>query len=285
MRGEFIAVWPETWRDIWLPLSDQSIGDDEASAPADLFGELFREFAKALREPLTPGQLADIVDDPARSRAAFEASSSKQIVGESALVGFLEDAFYALQELEESAADALTNRYFNLLGAFIEKFSLRYDLRRPCSLCPTLPGVFSTLVRDVRRLADADPHLNSLMRDFDSAVRDLKQDNSDGRIKTCIQKQVNLLEAIGRTHPSVSGTTLGAIAEQLDTWPHERVKLAMKELYRFASDYPGIRHGGTPGNALRAVSMRDMVAVSILFFGFSPYLTDQLDAGLVYGGS
>jgi hypothetical protein len=25
--------------------------------------------------------------------------------------------------------------------------------------------------------------------------------------------------------------------------------------------------------------------VSILFFGFSPYLTDQLDAGLVYGGS
>lgn len=22
MRGEFIGVWPETWREIWLPLID-----------------------------------------------------------------------------------------------------------------------------------------------------------------------------------------------------------------------------------------------------------------------
>ncbi|MCK5241780.1 hypothetical protein KAR34_04940 [bacterium] len=48
----------------------------------------------------------------------------------------------------------------------------------------------------------------------------------------------------------------------------------MKNLYSFACDYPGIRHGGRPKNAIRTIEMRDMVAVSILLAGFSPYLSD-----------
>ncbi len=58
----------------------------------------------------------------------------------------------------------------------------------------------------------------------------------------------------------------------------------MKNLYGFASDYPGIRHGGTPANAIRTIEMRDMVALSILLVGFTPYLTDQLNADEVYRG-
>jgi len=36
MGGEFIAVWPETWREIW-----DSLASHEA-APNDLFCELYR---------------------------------------------------------------------------------------------------------------------------------------------------------------------------------------------------------------------------------------------------
>jgi len=140
-------------------------------------------------------------------------------------------------------------------------------------------------MRNLRALASADPHLAALMRDFEDAIRDLRQDCSDGRIKTCIQKQVNLLEAIGRTYPGVTRRTLGAICDQVGTWPHEKLKIAMKELYGFASDYPGIRHGGTPASALRAVDMRDMVAMSILLVGFTPYLSNGLDPDLVYRGA
>ena len=122
------------------------------------------------------------------------------------------------------------------------------------------------------------------MKDFENSVRDLRIDCSDGRIKTCIQKQVNLLEAIGRTHPGVTQTTLGAICDQLVTWPHQRIRDAMKNLYGFASDYPGIRHGGTPANALRAIDMRDFVATCILLAGFTPYLANRLDADIVYRG-
>lgn len=275
MRGEFIGVWSETWREIWLPLIDHE------GVPEDIFCELYRELARALKDKPSVEALADIIDNPVQSREAFEKTSANDFVGERALVAFLEAAHAALDEL---AGDELSNRYFNLLAGFIEKFSLRYDLRRPCTLCPTLPGVFASLVRDLRVLTGQDAHLDALMKEFENAVRDLRHDCSDGRIKTSIQKQVNLLEAIGRTTSGVTGTTLGAICNQVGTWPHDKLKEAMKDLYGFASDYPGIRHGGTPANALRTMDMRDMVAMSILLAGFTPYLSSALDADVVYRG-
>lgn len=281
MRGEFIGVWSETWREIWQPLIDEPFGENGEGIPEDIFCELYRELAKALKTPPSVEALADIIDNPLQSREAFEHTRAEDIAGECALVAFFEGTHEALEDL---GGDELSNRYFNLLAAFIDKFSLRYDLRQPCILCPTLPGIFASLVRDLRVLASADPHLDTLMKDFENAVRDLRQDCSDGRIKTCIQKQVNLLEAIGRMHPGVTGTTLGAICDQVGTWPHEKLKAAMKDLYGFASDYPGIRHGRTPANALRAVDMRDMVAMSILLAGFTPYLSNGIDPELVYRG-
>jgi len=39
-----------------------------------------------------------------------------------------------------------------------------------------------------------------------------------------------------------------------------------------------------PVNTARTIEMRDMVAMSILLAGFTPYLTDQLNADTVYRG-
>jgi hypothetical protein len=282
MRGEFIGVWSETWREIWQPLIEQPLEEDGEGVPEDVFCELYRELARALKTPLSDETLAYIINDPAQSRKAFEETTAADFAGERALVGFFESAYDALDEL---GGDELSNPYFNLLERFIGKFSLRYDLRRPCTLCPTLPGMFASLVRDLRALTSQDPHLDALMKEFEDAVRDLRHGCSDGRIKTCIQKQVNLVEAIGRSFPGVTETTLGKICDKVGTWPHEKLKAAMKDLYGFASDYPGIRHGGTPANALRPVEMRDMVAMSILLAGFTPYLSERLDAEKVYRGA
>ena len=260
MRGEFIGVWSETWGEIWLPLIEQE------DVPADFFCELYRALAPALKTQPSIEALADIIDDPMQSREAFEGTGADDLAGERALVAFLESAHSALDEL---AGDELSNRYFNFLANFIDKFNLRYDLRRPCTLCPTLPGVFASLVRDLRVVSAQDAHLDALMKEFEDAVRDLRQDCSDGRIKTCIQKQVNLLEAIGRMTPGVTESELGGICNQVTTWPHSAIKAALKNLYGFASDYPGIRHGGNPSGALRAIEMRDMVAFSTLPAGLT----------------
>jgi len=281
VRGEFIGVWSETWREIWLPLIEVSTAEDDDGLPEDFFCDLFRALSPALSPCPSAQALADIIVDPVASREAFVATTASDFTGEPALVHFFEAAYDSMEEL---GGDELTNRYFVLLLEFIEKFSLRYDLRRPCVLCPTLPGVFASLVRDLRVLTLQDAHLNTLMRDFEDAVRDLRYDASDRRIKTCIQKQMNLLEAIGRCAPGVTGITLGKICNQVDTWPHEKLKESMKNLYWFASDYPGIRHGGSPTSALRTVDMRDMVAVSILLTGFVPYLENRLSADAIFGG-
>jgi hypothetical protein len=368
MRGEFLGVWKETYREIWTPL----LAHEEV--PDDVYSQLYRELAASLPYPsghyalrlvlsdamllreafetvavlaaveierktvteafeasgvqdsedinerrmtsavtlgaligdleragmlldqalgaiaTNPVKLAEarerardrVLNDTNRSKEAFESVQSSDFGGERSIVAFLEGAFSVLNDL---AGDPLSNRYFHLLTEFIDKFSLRYDLRCPCILCPTLPGVFASLVRDLRVLTGQDAHLDALMKAFENAVRDLRYDCSDGRIMTCIQKQVNLLEAIGRTTPGVTEAELGGICNQVKTWPHGAIKAALRNLYGFASDYPGIRHGGNPAGALRAVDMRDMVAMSILLAGFTPYLAAQLNADAVYRGA
>ena len=282
MRGELIGVWAETWREIWLPLIDQPLAEDDESLPEDIFCELYRALAPALSPRPSVENLADIIDSPVQSREAFEATSANDLVDEPALAGFFEAAHDALEEL---GGDQLTNRYFNLLSDFIDKFNLRYDLRRPCVLCPTLPGLFASLVSDLRTLARQELHLDQLLREYEDAVRDLRFGCTDGRIKTCIGKQFMLLEAIGALDPGVTKNTLGDMCEQLNSWPHATIKEALKKLYGFASDYPGIRHGSRAKGVLRAIEMRDMVAMSILLTGFTPYLERRLSADAIYGGS
>lgn len=365
MRGEFIGVWEETYREIWTPLFQQegvpndiysalyrelysAIGDQHGDAAfllqlndAILLHEAFNralmitgiEFEReqvdqaykdsgatdlrdaharraaivaalhnligdsanttqvldqalhelasnpAKRAEAKERALDDTLNDTEKSRRAFEDVRSSMLVGERAVVAFLEAIF---EVLEEYGGDNLSNPYFNLLSEFITKFSLRYDLRRPCTLCPTLPGMFASLVYDLRALSGSDAHLDELMRDFESTIRDLRLDCSDRRIKTCIQKQVNLLEAIGKRHPGITKDELGGICGQLTTWPHKGIKSALGSLYGFASDYPGIRHAGTPANAVRSIEMRDLVAMTVLLAGFIPYLSDEITADIVY---
>ena len=84
MRGEFIGVWFETWREIWLPLIDHE------GVPEDIFCELYRELAPALKNPPSVEALADIIDNPVQSREAFEKTGANDFAGERALVAFLE---------------------------------------------------------------------------------------------------------------------------------------------------------------------------------------------------
>ena len=113
MRGELLGVWSETWREIWQPLIDHQ------DVPEDIFCELYRELAKALKSPPSVEELADIIDNPLQSRQAFEQTRSEHLAGERELVAFVEAVHEALEELGD---DKLTDRYFHLLTIFIGKF-------------------------------------------------------------------------------------------------------------------------------------------------------------------
>ena len=271
MRGDFISVWSETWRSIWLPLAESE------TAPPDMFCELYRELANAFCEQPTVEALADVIDDHEQSWRAFESSGAAEFSGEKSLVRFFEVAFEVLEDLQ---GDELANAYFVLLSNFIEKYNLGYALRRPCALSPTLPGMFADLSSALKRLASTDAHLAALYRAHEEALRDLRFGATDERIKTCISKQVNLMEAIASTADEVTKLTLGDMCDQLQSWPHATIRESLKKLYGFASNYPGIRHAGNPAGCIRNIETRDLAALSILLMGYSPYLASGLETNL-----
>jgi hypothetical protein len=265
------------WQHLWAPLARKA----DALGHADMFYELLLELNNCLVMERSAQVLALAGGDPGEARRQFRQIRAAELKSELATVGFLEACFETLEEL---GGDVLANHYYSLLDRFLVRFGSRYDLRRPCRLCPTLQGMFSSLVDELKKASSRDSHLDSLMIDYERAIRNLRDDASPGQIKTCIQKQVNLLEAIGAACPGVTETELGSICNQLATWPHSSVKASIRNLYGFASNYPGIRHAGNPASALRDIEMRDLVAMSILLAGFTPYLSDQLDADVVYRG-
>ena len=251
-------------------------------------------------ERLFAQTLSDLADDPKRraeararaqdaivnsafkSRRAFEQVRSSAFIGEISLVRFLESAFEILDDI---GGNSLSNRYFNLLSEFIDKFSLRYDLRRPCTLCPTLSGMFTGLLRELDTLSATDQNTSRRLRDFKEAIRDLRLGPTEGRISNCVMKQVMLLETVAAASGGARGSDLAALCRALEHWPHPAVRQSLLNLYGFASDFPGVRHG-TPSTGMeRDIDMRDMVAMSILLAGFTPYLTHGLNPDVVYRGA
>ena len=311
MHGELYPVWSELIREVWIPLNELE------GAPEDLFAELYREFANppvAPTEPKPAADAFDIVGNLARAedlaaeeaykealvvfdakRAAYDEAIAgtgspdllhrllqETVSTELASIAVLEKIRSLIEALE---VESLHNAYFVLMERFISKYSLRYDLRRPFSLQPTLSGIFGSLLKDLRVVALEDAHLLGLLNDFDDSLRDLKAGTSAGRIKTCLQKQFNLAEALGQKCPGVTANTLGDICGQLNVWPHVTVREALRKLYGFRSAYPGLGHAGNPVGVLREVEMRDLVAVSVLLAGFVPYLSHQVNSDLVYRGA
>lgn len=271
MRGEFVPVWSETWDAIWCPLTD------EDNVPSDVYCELYRELSNAFAEVPSIEDLANVIDDPVQSRQAFLETRDAHFASEKALVRFFEATYDVLEEFEGSA---LANRYFDLLTVFIEKYSLGYSLRRPCRLSPTLQGIFADVSSALKNLSETNSHIAELYTAHEEAVKDLRFGATEERIKTCINRQFMLLEAVASTTDRVSTSTLGAICDQVQSWPHSAVKESLKKLYGFASDYPGIRHGGSPASKLRSMDARDMAALSIVLTGYTAYLTSSLHVKL-----
>jgi hypothetical protein len=310
MNGELLDIWLQTWTDIWSKLKKTR------NAPDDLYIELIRQLVPAPIEPEAPaappaaafdadGELIDpeylrIRDTYHQSHAEFDQrrmarenalsgddtqayfkNALSEVATEEDAVAFLEKAYGALETFDQEAE--LKAKFRELVLDFLSKFSLRYELRDEFSLNPTIAGVFVKMLAEVRRLTAGDDHINELLAEFDDAFADLKIARTPARMKTCLQKQYNLLEAIGATYPGVEAETLGAMCDQLD-WPHATIKDVGKKLYGFGSNYPGLRHGGRRRAALRPLDMKDFVSISLMLAAFTPYVIAELEPDRCYTG-
>ena len=240
------------------------------------------DYLVAVRRQEHARDLETALNDPVAGRSMFHDITPSDFLNEKAAVEFLEGSHRVLKEV---GGRRLADRYFVLLGAFMRDFNLRYDLARPCVLYPSLPGMFGSLVADMGELAGQDAEVSELLVDFQEAFRDLRIGATPGRIKTCLQKEVMLLEGLASMSTSVKGKTLGEMCDEVSEWPHPAVPESLKKLYGFASDRSGIRHGKSSKRSRRplpSIQMRDLVALSVLLAGFAPYLCSGLDSTAVY---
>lgn len=316
MIGELLPIWQETWREIWVPLSRHR------DVPTDLWTSLFNVLVKPPAPPFPPVIPEEFDEDGHPSRAEdieaqvdYEVALAKYVSGRTRYEEIVSGASHVLPafraalpsmaatESEARSAlerayevidgyeiEALRNRYFNLVDQFIRRFNLRYDLRRPFTFHPTPTGVYAKLFAEIVSRCQEDAALANLLRDYREAFQDLTLGATSGRINTCLQKQVNLLEGLTSLTPGVAAASLGKMCNDITTWPSTAVSEAAKGMYGFASDHTGLRHGtikkakeGRTSTVHRDMELRDLIAVSAFFTGMSAYLSDRIDPATVYG--
>jgi tetratricopeptide (TPR) repeat protein len=311
MRGDLKSAWPYVWSDIWVRLYETK------GAPVELFAELYATLMPKPRVPASPAEPDEfdengVATDPAylealaTYEAALEAYRLEKIVYSEALTAEPEqariwlreglphtlktetDAVRALEKafqcIDDIGGDDLSNRYVTLVESFLKKYSIRYDFRRPFSLHPNLPGIFSAIWSEVRVLCLTDAQLERSVQEFDDAFRDLKLGANAGRLKTCFIKQFNLLEAITARNPAVTQNVLSGMISEVHTWPHATVKQAAEKIYAFRGAYPNMGHG-TGGGATREIELLDLVSVSVMLVGLLPYLSHEIDPQIVFEGA
>lgn len=175
----------------------------------------------------------------------------------------------------ETGHPELPRIYQDLVKTFLESRNLWYELSEPFQIKPHLSGVFSALISDIMAGMQAEPELNQAVLEFEHAFGALARSHSEPDIKTCIQKSAMLVEALASVYPNAQGSSLGELCESINCWPHATLKEAMKKLYGFCSDYPGIRHNVRRRGQLRPLEMRDSVIIPLLLLTASGYFASN----------
>ncbi|KAB2969330.1 MAG: hypothetical protein F9K18_01475 [Thermoanaerobaculia bacterium] len=277
MSGSLRHAWEYLAAEMWEPLADYSA--TSGAAPPDLFSDLYATADEFLSPRPTGTALGEARNDADRARQRFLALKGTDFASESAMVHFLEAADAVIADYEISGFEDL---YRCLLRDALRKFNLRYRLDEPFILRFLLPGSFTNLYAELHRLNVANGHLAGLLNDFEKAFDRYARTQDPTDLKTCIAKASNYAEGLASATRGTAGT-LGALCDQLTDWPHDKVREALKSLYKFCSDYPGIRHAGDPAGVRRDLATRDVTLASLLLVSFSGYLSPNVDEQVVLG--
>jgi hypothetical protein len=283
MSGRFLDVWQFVWPEIWLELEQSDIwtqlAESSGYSPDDLYMDVYVEFAKALKKAPQPDVYDATANDPVLARAALETATVTALRCETATVRFFENAFEAISE---AGSGVLEDEYRQLVSRFISSRNLRYELIEPFELRSHVVGVFAALLADITAATSQHPQIEQAFRDFAHSFRSLQRSHLEADMKTCIQKAGMVVEALASVRPDARGNNFGALCNSVRCWPNPLVREAVKKLYEFSSDFPGIRHNIVRRNAPRPLEIRDSIIVPLLlltaagYFGPSANILDAL---------
>lgn len=273
MSGSLRNHWEYTTEEIWEPLSAYD------NAPTDLFNDLYEAAEVFLALPTPEPLFEEIQNDANNAHAAFCALNGSDFRDETAIVEFLEAAYEVIVNYEVPGY----SEFFKMqLREFVGKYNLRYRLDDLFKLRFLLPGSFTNLYSELQRVNSTNCHLSSLLQDFEHAFDRYARSQDAADLKTCIAKASNYAEGLASTTHGTPGT-LGALCNHIGYWPHDKIKESLQNLYKFCSDYPGIRHAGSPNGMRRDLSSKDSTLICLLLLGFTGYLSPLVDERSVLG--
>jgi hypothetical protein len=273
MIGSIRNHWEYAGLEIWEPLAAHD------KAPDSLFNDLYDVADDFLSLRTSDDIFEEIRNDPEMARNAFLALNGADFTDEKSLVEFLEAAY---KSIDDYGVSGYAEYLKLLLRNFIRKYNLRYRLDDPFVLRFLLPGSFINLYTELHRLNTSNTHLSGLLADFEYAFDRYARTQDMPDLKTCIAKASNYAEGLASATNGQPGT-LGALCNQIGDWPHDKVKEALQSIYKFCSDYPGIRHAGNPKGTRRDLCTKDSTLICLLILGFAGYLSPNVDERFVLG--
>ena len=269
MIGSLVEHWKYTWADVWIVL------ERSRRAPPDLFVDLYRTAIEPPQDEIAKKRFDLVVNDPAQARNAFEQIRSSDFGDDRAIVEFLESAFTTIREF---GVPRFENLYRYLVREFTAKYNLTYRIDDPFRVRLVLPGVFASFYDDLVRANRTDPHLRTLMNNFERAFGSYAKSKESHELNSCIHNAFIYAEGLAGKNTGKGGT-LGKLCDSLKCWPHNTVRDSLKTLYGFRNDYPGLGHGANQKGKLRDLEPRDAIVVCLLLLSFSGYLSGDVSIG------
>jgi hypothetical protein len=271
MNGSLQESWDYLAEEIWQPLAEFSSSED--TSPPGLFSDLFAAADEFLSPRPAESELEEAHNDPVRAKERFFALKGTDFTAEFAIVLFLEEAHRVVLDYDILGYE---NYYRGLLSDALRKFNLRYRLDEPFALRFMLPGSFNNLYGELQRLNIGSAYLCGLLIDFEKAFDRYVRTEDETDLKTCIGNASKYVEGLAVVTCGKSGS-LGDLCKEIDEWPHGAVQAALRNLYGFCSDYPGIRHAGNPQGQKRLLDKRDSVAINVALLALAAYLGGGMD--------
>jgi hypothetical protein len=260
--------WKTLNKTIWTKLEKRK------SAPQDMYIELLR-FARRRLSIEVDVATYDALGDAKLARDEFFRLTEPE--NESKCVELLEGFYSVLQEFKPGIAAA----YKEELRGFIEERNLRYVVSDDCRLLVSIQGLLLSTYAKLRKAVAANTHIQQGFNRLEDSVTRLKQVADEER--TCISVAANFLEGVACDRTTNRADTLSRAIDGCDL-PHQALKDCVKDFYRFASDYPHIRHAGRPSSQLRPLKKDDALLAMTLALAFGAYVYDSNSGNAILSG-
>jgi hypothetical protein len=258
--------WKYTWPEVWSVLARSR------RAPSDLFIGLYRTAIDPPQDHVGNKRFEVIVNDPTQARVAFEKLRDEDFANEMSIIEFLESAFVTIQNFE---IPRFAKLYRYLVRRFFKKYNLSYKIDDPFRVRLVLPGIFASFYEDLTRINSTDPHLKSLVNNFEQTFGSYARTKQSHELNACIFTAFMYAEGLAGKSSGKSGA-LGKLCDCLQCWPHTTVRESLKVLYGFRNDYAGLSHGSSRKQKLRDLEPRDAIVVCLLLLSFAGYLTNDV---------